>query len=249
MPHLEHYIQPTWEAPHFIRAYTSTRLSGFSLGHYAHFNLGKSTGDDLDHVKKNREKLFTDLNLPSKPIWIRQVHGIDAISLDEDHENGVTADAVHTRKLHRICTILTADCLPILLAHRAGKEVAAIHAGWRGLAKGVIDSTIRALESKPENLLAWLGPAIGPQVFEVGPEVREAFLERGLIYEPAFLPHRDRWLANLYHLARINLNQLGVSAVSGGDLCTYRDLRRFYSYRRDGAQTGRMASLIWIDKP
>ncbi len=228
-----HYLKPEWPAPHSIRAYTSTRLSGSSTGPYAH--------------------LIQDLSLPNEPIWLKQVHGNVAVSLDVPYTsfagNSPTADASYTHQTNRVCAVLTADCLPILLADREGRAVAAIHAGWRGLLKGVIDATVQNLRVPPENLLAWLGPAIGPEMFEVGEEVRTAYLERDPQYAVAFKPHRNRWLADLYHLARLDLNQLGVSALYGGNFCTYQDQRRFYSHRRDNGRTGRMATLIWIVKP
>jgi YfiH family protein len=233
------YIKPNWPAPKHVVAYTTTRLCG---------NLANHVGDDADSVRQNREKLMQDLNLPAMPSWLNQVHSPTAISLDTPTATIPTADAAYTHVRKRICTVLTADCLPLLVTNRDGTVVAAIHAGWRGLLAGVIDNTIAALNAPPDTLLIWLGPAIGPRVFEVGDEVRQAYIGRDARYQAAFTPHRDRWLANLYQLATITLDHLGVnvSQVYGGDFCTYQQPDLFYSYRRDQGRTGRMATLIYM---
>lgn len=240
----DHYIKPNWPAPPGVQAFTTTRLKGFSQAPYDHFNLAHHVGEAEAVVRQNREQLRQELSLPSEPVWLNQTHSAIAISLD-DPGDSVTADAAYTRESGKVCAVLTADCLPLLVTHQKGHTAAAIHAGWRGLLAGVIDQTLLALKENPSELLVWLGPAIGPQAFEVGPEVREAYLKRHPDYARAFKPHKDRWLANIYDLAKICLNHLNVHAIYGGTDCTYQN-PQFYSYRRDQGQTGRMASLIWL---
>lgn len=246
-------IIPDWPAPTNVRALQTTREGGVSVGTYATFNLGDHVGDDPVAVARNRALLRADL--PADPVWLKQVHG--NIVVDADCTIGVPdADASFSSKADKVCAVMTADCLPLLLCDEAGTVVAAAHAGWRGLAGGVVEATVRAMNVAPESLLAWLGPAIGPQAFEVGNEVREAFLAHDPSAVKAFVPSpilrtqdsalsTDKWLANIYLLARQRLALLGVERVYGGDLCTYTDAERFYSYRRDQV-TGRMASLIWL---
>lgn len=238
-------IRPDWRAPENIVAFTTTRRGGFSRGNWAELNLAGHVGDDPSHVEQNRDLLEDSLQLPSSPVWLEQVHGCDVVIADEEGA-GMSCDASTTRQPGVVCAVLTADCLPLLICKQDGSQVAAVHAGWRGLAAGIIEQTISQMGIAGGQLLAWLGPAIGPQAFEVGPEVRDIFLAHSHKAEEAFT-HQDngKWLCDLYLLARQRLIDLGVNHISGGDLCTYTGAEQFYSYRRDGV-TGRMASLIWI---
>lgn len=241
------WIIPDWPAPANVRAYTTTRHGGVSRPPYAGFNLGDHVGDVVDDVIVNRAQLRRRLNLPAAPVWLNQVHDTQVVNAAEVAA-GCTADGSYTIEVGVVCAVLTADCLPVLLCNREGSKVAAAHAGWRGLANGVIETTLAALDSPPENLMAWLGPAIGPQAFEVGAEVREIFMAHHPQAADAFQPAPSgRWLADIYLLARQRLARQGVTAVYGGGECTYTDAQRFYSFRRDGI-TGRMASLIWLVK-
>lgn len=222
----------------------TTRRGGVSMAPYASLNLGDHVGDDPHAVAANRRAVSA--LLPADPVWLQQVHGTTAIELPA--MAGSTADAAWTRQPGQVCVIMTADCLPILLCDRAGTAVAAIHAGWRGLCDGVIEATVAAMAASPQDLLAWLGPAITQPAFEVGPEVRAAFIGHDAGAAAAFVPGRgDRWQADLYLLARRRLEQLGVVHLFGASDCTYLQEARYFSYRRDG-QSGRMATLIWIDK-
>lgn len=244
----EQFIIPDWPAPPRIHACTSTRLGGVSRPPYAGLNLAFHVGDAPRHVRENRTRLRQRLQLPHEPLWLRQVHGtcvVDGIHAPPEPE----ADGSFAGQPGIVCAVLTADCLPLLLCDRQGTRVAAVHAGWRGLSSGVIESAIDALQVPGENLLAWLGPAIGPSAFEVGPEVRSAFLAHDPRTASAFSPSpAGRWHADLYELARHRLHTQGVQAVHGGGMCTFADEGRFYSYRRDKT-TGRMASVIWIEPP
>lgn len=240
------FITPNWSAPATVRAYTTTRHGGFSQIPYHGFNLAEHVGDDPDVVVKNRALLRTVLNLPSEPIWLQQVHGIHTVTARLENLNSC-ADAIFTTEINQVCVVMTADCLPVLFCDKAGTRVAAAHAGWRGLAGGVLDATVRALAVPPQEILAWLGPAIGAQAFEVGEEVRETFIAQLPQADQAFQSTRPhRWLADLYLLARQRLQHLGIEEISGGTHCTYSDKERFYSYRRDKI-TGRMATLIWLE--
>ena len=242
-------ILPDWPAPAHVHACTTTRSGGVSRGPYAGLNLGLHVGDDPAAVAANRAQLCAALALPSEPFWLTQVHGCDAVSAQAPSAEPPTADAALTCEPGRVCVVLTADCLPLLLCDRAGTVCAAVHAGWRGLQRGVIEATIAALGVPPSSLLAWLGPAIGPACFEVGPEVRAAFVDADPAAAVAFRAGSgDRLLADIYALARLRLAAAGVSAVFGGDLCTVSDPDRFFSYRRDG-RTGRMATLTWLTPP
>jgi len=237
------WIVPDWPAPPGVRALITTRPGGVSRGAYAGLNLGLRSGDDIEAVTRNRASLRQWL--PAEPLWLRQVHGTNVAEADAA-QNSPEADAAVARRPGRVCAALTADCLPVLLCDEAGTVVAAAHAGWRGLCAGVIEQTLRAMDRSPEALLAYLGPAIGPAAYEVGAEVREAFIAADPGSGAAFAPGKPGKLyADLYALARRRLARSGVSRVYGGGYCTYTERERFYSYRRDGA-TGRMASLIWI---
>lgn len=235
------FIEPDWPVPAGIRAASTVRSGGGSSGPYSALNLGAHVGDDPEHVTENRRRLASALQLPAEPVWLNQVHGSLAIQADDPAT--LTADSAYTRKAGVVCAVMTADCLPILLCSRDGQAIAAVHAGWKGLAGGVIESAVAAMGSR--DLLAWLGPAIGPDAFEVGGEVREAFLRTHRGCSDAFREAAaGKWLADIYRLGRIALNGLGITEIYGGEWCTYRQPQQFFSYRRDRT-TGRMASLIW----
>jgi len=241
----EHLIVPDWPAPVAVRAVSTTRWGGISPSPYISLNLAGHVGDDPVCVAENRRRLINAAGLPGEPAWLEQVHGV-AVVAAETVSAPVAADAAWTRQPGRPCVVMTADCLPVLLCDQAGTAVAAAHAGWRGLAAGVLAATIARLEVPTGQLLAWLGPAIGPDAFEVGEEVRAAFLALDAGNTDCFRSSPSgRWLANLYQLARRQLQQLGVSRIYGGDCCTFSDSTRFFSYRRESC-TGRMASLIWL---
>lgn len=239
------WLEPDWPAPACVLAACTTRSGGTSAAPYTSMNPADHVGDVPAAVQANRARLQQQLGLPAAPVWLQQVHGVDAVNAAR--VQGVpVADAAWSDRPGVVCVVLTADCLPLLLCEREGHCVAAAHAGWRGLAAGVIEQTVHALPVAPESLLAWLGPAIGPGAYVVGEEVRAAFLAHDAQAASAFRPAAvGGWHADLYQLARQRLAAAGVQAVYGGGLCTFTDPRRFYSYRRDGA-TGRMASLIWL---
>lgn len=240
-PHPD-WIVPDWPAPASVKALITTRAGGVSAGPFASFNLGMRAGDDPEAVVANRARLGA--LLPQPPRWLRQVHGsvvVEADALSGEPE----ADAAIARRPGTVCAVLVADCIPVLLADRTGTTVGIAHAGWRGLARGVIENTVRAMAGAGRDLIAYLGPGIGPAAFEVGDDVREAFLTRDAGAAAAFKPHAEsKWLADLYLLARRSLQRSGVAEVHGGTLCTYSDSRRFFSYRRSRT-TGRMAAVIW----
>lgn len=239
-------IVPDWPAPARVRALSTTRQGGCSPAPWDSLNLGLYGGDDPGRVRSNRA-LLRQL-LPSEPWWLRQVHGVTVVRRAPADVSGEdtapAADAQVADRAGQVCAVLAADCLPVLLCDRSGTVVAAAHAGWRGLAAGVLERTIAAMAVRPQQLLAWLGPAIGAQVYEVGDEVRRAFADGGTA-AGAFRPYGRRWLLDLYAMARYRLALAGVTAVWGGDCCTFCDAHRFFSHRRD-AVTGRMASLIWL---
>ena len=242
------WIVPDWPAPQGVRALVTTRAGGVSRGAHAGLNLGPQSGDAVEDVARNRAELRRWL--PAEPLWLRQVHGTTVVEADE-LEGSPEADAAVARRPGTVCAALTADCLPLLICDQEGTVVAAAHAGWRGLCSGVIEQTLRIMDRPPESLLAYLGPAIGPAAYEVGAEVRDAFVAAGPGDEAdaaaAFKPGQTgKFHADLYALARQRLAHWGVHRVYGGGYCTYTERERFYSYRRDGA-TGRMASLIWIE--
>jgi len=240
-PHPD-WIVPDWPAPAGVKALITTRAGGVSTGPFASFNLGVRAGDDPQAVAANRTRL--NALLPQAPRWLRQVHGslvVEADTLSEEPE----ADAAIARRPGTVCAVLVADCIAVLLADRAGGTVGIAHAGWRGLARGVIENTVRTMASAGRDLIAYLGPGIGPAAFEVGNDVREAFLARDASAAAAFKPHTEgKWLADLFLLARQCLQRAGVHEIHGGALCTYSDARRFFSYRRERT-TGRMAAVIW----
>ncbi len=236
------WIVPAWPAPPNVRALVTTRQGGVSSGAYGSLNLGMRSGDDVRLVADNRARLRQEL--PAEPLWLRQVHGttvVDASLVSGEPE----ADASFARKPEKVCAVLTADCLPVLLCDTEGTTVAVAHAGWRGLCAGVIEQTVQAMGRPGAALLAYLGPAIGALVYEVGSEVREAFLAKDAQAAEAFTPGKlGKFYADLYALARQRLARAGVSRIFGGGYCTYTEGERFFSYRRDGA-CGRMASLVW----
>jgi YfiH family protein len=239
-------MYPHWPAPAHVKAVSTTRSGGVSQSPYDSLNLADHVGDDRTAVGENRRRLRQREALPAEPLWLNQVHGnrvVDAASGGQQP----SADASFSRQPGVVCAVMTADCLPVLFCDRAGSAVAAAHAGWRGLAAGVLEATVDALGVPPGQLLAWLGPAIGPDAFEVGAEVRESFIAEQAQAAAAFVARPNgRWLADLYQLARLRLQAAGVSALYGGGFCTYADRARFYSFRRDRT-TGRMASLIWLE--
>ncbi|AHJ77037.1 purine nucleoside phosphorylase YfiH [Kosakonia sacchari] len=238
-------ILPDWPLPKGVAACSSTRVGGVSLPPYDSLNLGAHCGDNTEHVEENRARVFAAGGLPSKPVWLEQVHGTDVLTLSGGPYASKRADASYSNTPGTVCAVMTADCLPVLFCNQAGTEVAAAHAGWRGLCAGVLEQTVACFADKPENLLAWLGPAIGPQAFEVGAEVREAFLVHDPQAGSAFRPYGDKYFADIYQLARQRLASVGVQHVFGGDHCTFSDKNNFFSYRRDKT-TGRMASFIWL---
>jgi len=239
-------IYPDWLAPDNIKAFTTTRLSGYSQGVYAGLNLASHVNDDMASVEKNRQLLIDQLALPAQPVWLDQVHGVGVVNASTVLPP-VVADASYTDQPNTICTVLTADCLPVLICNRQGTKVAAAHAGWRGLLAGIVEATVHVLQEPAENILVWLGPAIGSTAFEVGSEVRDAFINDMPETAVAFKTGRPgHYLADIYQLAKIRLNKIGIVSVSGGYYCTYTESKRFYSYRRDG-DTGRIASMIWME--
>ena len=239
------WLEADWPAPPGVRALSTFRVGGVSAGPYAALNLGDHVGDDPAAVAENRRLLRHEAGLPSEPQWLAQVHGVHVADLDADAPR-TAADAAVTRRFGAVCAILTADCLPVLLAADSGEVVAAAHAGWRGLAAGVIEATFQAMGVDPDRTLAWLGPAIGPGSFEVGGEVREAFVTQDTASREAFAANtRGRYMADLGALARRRLGILGITRIYGGaGECTYAAADRYFSHRRDGP-CGRQATLIW----
>ncbi|MFA6313428.1 MAG: peptidoglycan editing factor PgeF [Sterolibacterium sp.] len=242
-----HCLIPAWNAPVAVRALVTTRSGGHSATPYAGLNLATHVGDDPLAVAANRRSLrLGSRPLPADPLWLEQVHGTRVVAAESYREPAV-ADACIARTPGLVCAVLSADCLPLLLCAEDASAVAAVHAGWRGLSAGVIEACVAAMGTPPARLLAWLGPAIGPQAYEVGDEVREVFCRQDAAAALAFVPRQPgKWWCDLYLLARQRLAALGVQRVSGGEYCTYSDAARFYSYRRDGV-TGRMASCIWLE--
>jgi len=239
-------IMPQWPAPARVRAVSTTRLGGTSLAPCDSFNLAAHVGDDPAAVAQNRAHLKALAQIPGEPAWLEQVHGTDVVQAEEVAAPR-KADASVAMESGPVCVVMTADCLPVLFASRDGRRVGAAHAGWRGLAAGVLERTVETLEVAPQDLIVWFGPAIEQEHFEVGEEVRDAFVGADQRAASAFAPHRQgKWLANLYELARQRLRRLGVESVHGGDRGTYRESATFFSHRREG-RCGRMATLIWIE--
>ncbi|MGH8283762.1 MAG: peptidoglycan editing factor PgeF [Gammaproteobacteria bacterium] len=239
------WIIPDWPVPVNVRAVSTTRTGGVSKGVYASLNLGQHVGDDAGAVAENRRYLMSALNLHREPHWLKQVHGARIVRLDSA-AIAEPFDAAVTQSLDAACVILTADCLPVLFCDRAGKTVAAAHAGWRGLAAGVLETSIAAMHTPPAEILAWLGPAIGPDAYEVGEDVHTALVKDRPQADEAFEPRRPgKWLCDLYLLASQRLRRAGIKHVYGGGFCTFSERERFFSYRRNG-ECGRMATLIWL---
>ncbi|MFK3826194.1 peptidoglycan editing factor PgeF [Pseudomonas yamanorum] len=238
------WLIPDWPAPAGVKACVTTRAGGVSVAPFDSLNLGDHVEDSVEAVLENRRRLTDAFNI--QPAWLRQVHGV--VVVEADPGRTAEADGSWTSTPGIACTSMTADCLPALFCNRAGTRVAAAHAGWRGLAAGVLEAAFESLDDEPGEVLVWLGPAIGPQAFEVGPEVREAFMQQLPETIEAFVPSQNpgKFMADIYQLARLRLAARGVTAVYGGGFCTVTD-PRFYSYRRN-ARTGRFASLIWLER-
>ena len=243
------WLIPNWDAPDNIKAVMTTRQGGFSCAPFDSMNLGDHVDDDLHSVAKNRESLKQKLNLPNDPLWLTQIHGVTIANADQQNQGKVEADASIAHQSGSVCAVMTADCLPVLFCNQQGTAIAAAHAGWRGLHAGILEQTVKALNCPAEEVMAWFGVAIGAEYFEVGDEVREAFVSVQVEAEKAFVPsvNAGKWLADIYLLARLRLQAIGVRKITGGEYCSYKDKERFYSYRRE-AKTGRMASLIWMSE-
>jgi len=242
------WLEADWPAPAGVRVISTYRGGGASSARFASLNLGDHVGDDPLNVAENRARLVREAGLPTEPCWLTQVHGVGVRNLDTEPRDSEAADAAFTCRPGRVCAILTADCLPIALASESGDRVGAAHAGWRGLAAGVIEATVGAMKIPPGRLLAWLGPAIGPEHFEVGPEVRQAFVDEDAGAEEAFATNaRGRFMADLGLLARRRLRNLGIHRIFGGGQCTFAAPDKYFSHRRD-ANTGRQATLIWREQ-
>ena len=242
---LEHCIIPDWPAPKHVQSLQTTRKGGFSASPYTSLNLGDHVGDNPLTVERNR--MLLQPILPAEPVWLKQVHGTVVVDAGQA-SCWPQADACISSTPGAVCVIMTADCLPVLLCNDLGTIVGAAHAGWRGLCDGVIEQTVHSMSVPPQTLMAWFGPAIGPKVFEVGEEVRSAFVARQPEASTAFVPMMNgKWLADIYLLARLRLSTLGIKRVYGGDLCTYSDNKQFFSYRRENT-AGRMGTFIWIEK-
>lgn len=237
-----HLIKPLWPAPARVKAIQTTRIGGVSAAPYDALNLAMHVKDRPENVARNRQLLSR--YVPTEPVWMNQTHSTRVIDAAKSSciEN---ADASFTTQPNVVCVTMTADCLPVLLCDVAGTVVAAVHAGWRGLCDGVIEATIADMPVESAQLIAWLGPAIGPNAFEVGDEVREQFVSKNQQAEVAFVPKADKWLGNLYQIATQRLQSAGVNQIYGDVDCTYSNPERFFSFRRDH-DTGRMATLIWI---
>ena len=252
------YLAASWSddgfaKPHNVQAITTLRKGGVSTGDFNEYNLAMHVGDSLQAVKTNREKLRTELALASEPVWLEQVHSNKVIKINELDgaktlaTGAVQADASVSRIKGAVCVVMTADCLPVFFCNQNGSEVAVAHAGWRGLHAGIISNTVKAMFSSPDEILVSLGPAIGPQAFEVGADVFDAFVSKNSLNNSAFVPTKKGfYLCDIYQLARIELRALGIKKIAGGNYCTYRENQLFYSFRRQ-QNTGRMASLIWLE--
>jgi purine-nucleoside/S-methyl-5'-thioadenosine phosphorylase / adenosine deaminase len=245
--HGREWLVPDWNAPPHVRAFVTTRHGGVSTGAYASMNLGTRSGDDPVAVERNRR--IVDNLVPSTPQWMAQVHGTSVADLDGISAAAApTADAAVLGTRGPVGVVLTADCMPLFLCDLGGKKVGVAHAGWRGMAAGVIENTVQALGVAPADVIAWMGPTIGPAAFEVGPEVRAAFVAADTEAHAAFTTHTPgKYLADLYALARQRLARAGVSKISGGGFCTYRETDRFFSYRRE-QMSGRMGAFIWMEE-
>jgi YfiH family protein len=249
-------IAVDWPAPATVKAYYTTRHGGVSPAPYDSFNLGMHVGDNPQYVAQNRQRLLSESPQLQNIAWLDQVHGTDVVKAEEvcgrnSSEKITQADAATTSKKHTACIVMTADCLPVLFCNQQGTQVAAAHAGWRGLLNGVLENTVKSFNTPANSIMAWLGPAIGPNAFEVGAEVREAFInasknpaEEALAFKENPL-RKNHFFADLYQLAHFRLQRAGITAIYGGGACTYSDASQFFSYRREPI-TGRMGSLIYL---
>ena len=238
-------IVPNWPAAKQIKAFASTRCDGFSTGVYQGLNLGTHVGDELAKVEQNRQWLTEQTNMPSAPVWLNQTHSTVVEEVNAPTRQVLNADGVFTSATNVVCSAMTADCLPVLLTNVQGTQVAAVHAGWRGLASGIVENAVEKFDGE---VMAWIGPAIGAQVFEVGKDVVDAFVSVEAKAMAAFTPRKQegKWLADMNQLVTQRLQRAGVNQVYYSELCTFEDAERFYSYRRDGV-TGRQATFIWIE--
>lgn len=244
--HRLQFLRPDWPAPGRVRAATTTRAAGASLGPYASLNLGDHVGDAPDAVAENRRRVRAGLNLPNEPVWLNQVHGIEVVDAAKVQAR-TTADGAYTGDRGVVCAVLSADCLPIFVCNRAGTEIALLHGGWRGLAGGIIEEGLRRFHAAAAELLVWLGPAIGPRAYEVGEELREIFVAHDAGATEVFRAAAPgKWHMDLYAAARQRLAAAGVRAIYGGEYCTSTQSDIFFSHRRDRV-AGRMASLIWLE--
>jgi YfiH family protein len=235
---MDNYIKPNWPAPKNVKAFTTKRLGG---------NFNPHIGNNPNDALANRKKLYRELNLPAEPFWLKQKHTNAVIHLKSNTPIiEPIADAAFATTPNLVCVVTTADCVPILVCNQDGTIVAAIHAGWKGIAAGIIEATIKAMNTHSTKLLAWLGPAIGANSFETGEDVREIFIKKNPENRKAFVAHNDHFITNIYLLASQCLNSTGITAIYGGKYCTFRQKELFFSFRRDGASSGRMASLIWL---
>ncbi|MDO5054664.1 peptidoglycan editing factor PgeF [Pasteurella oralis] len=241
-------LKPDWSVPKNVHGFSTLRQGGVSQPPYDSLNLGTHVGDEQNSVKTNRTLLVEKLQLPQLPVFLEQIHSTKVIKLPITNTSNLAADAVYTDQPNQVCLVMTADCLPVLLASQQGDEVAAVHAGWRGLCDGVLEQTVAQFRCPPSQIIAWLGPAIGPTKFQVGQDVVERFCAREPTAELAFTPDPqalNKYLADLYLLATQRLNRLGITQISGGEYCTFTEQNKFFSYRRE-RQTGRMATLVWF---
>lgn len=255
-------IKPNWNVPNHIKAFTTTRIGGFSQAPYAYLNIAAHVEDDLQAVQKNRELLNEQLRLPHSPYFLKQIHSTIALDLGlhfeklKQNNDQIIGDALYCNQSQKICTTLTADCLPVLFCNKQGTEIASAHAGWKGLQKGILESTLEHFKSSKEDIIAWFGPAISKQVFEVGEDVYRLFVDQDHDAKASFKPlGAGLYLADIYQLARLKLNKQGITQIYGGDHCTYLEQDRFFSYRRSmqnqkkdqQGKTGRILTAIWID--
>ncbi|TNH04992.1 peptidoglycan editing factor PgeF [Testudinibacter sp. TR-2022] len=243
------FLRPNWNLANNIHALSTLRGGGVSVAPYASFNLGAHVGDSPSAVAANRTLLLEKAQLPQMPLYLNQTHSINVLRLPTT-ETALEADAVYTDQAGQVCLVMTADCLPVLFATEGGNEVAAAHAGWRGLCDGILENTVAQFHAKPSQIVAWLAPAISQSAFQVGAEVRSAFMQHDPQAALAFQPDLttpEKYLADLYLLARQRLKKCGIHLIYGGEYCTFSQKERFFSYRRDGV-TGRMASLIWFEE-
>lgn len=241
-------LYPTWQAPHNVKALMTTRLGGVSVAPFDSFNLGAHVDDDISAVKQNRDSLVEKFALPQYPLFLNQIHSTRVLSLPYSGED-FNADACYSNQPNQVCLVMTADCLPVLFSSTQGNEVAAAHAGWRGLCDGVLKATVEKFQCPRYEIIAWFGAAIGSTAFQVGEDVVAQFVAKDPLAKQAFIADpnaQGKYLGNLYQLATQRLNALGITKISGGEHCTYSEKDHFFSYRREG-KTGRMASLVWFE--